>query len=707
VEGQRRAFEAIDDQRPAFEEAKGRLSQFGEHIRLFPPPNVPEPCPAPSPAEPASTNQNDSEAKDNIDRILSEAEANVERQKEAERQERAERKRWERIRRAFAKVRDCVPEELWQELGRKPSSDEFYDRWAGHMVELMRILTDEGLADRLDELAPGPREKQAAIEVFRRARTGDRAGTATLLERIGAIGGAFSTAVGEWLRRDLEREILNYQTLASVVGGVCWPALMANEPNPLAVLREACTVACNALDHPERYRRLGGQPLPRLVICQLRILAGEVAQRIGHAAPQLPDTVLDVELARRAIALALTWCNEVEGLPADPIEVMTEAIRHERTVLQFCGNGQSSFDWQVGVNRLWQLWRDLFPLDPPPPRPNDCRSYHDASDAVDALLHALLALQSRWQQSSVLPLDDSPAFEEPSSPSASDDRAIGEDQAAGLLDTREVPLEAPPGTPSPLREAYEAVAHALFDASGMRCHPPTSRLMFEDLAYRLDAAFRTARDRHATAELLLQAVAGDEGECSHQEALNAICRVNDAVGHVMLNIVPFDQATAHLQAVPAFDLAELLRSMRRQTSRAALQVHQHPDRHVVVFDQGRGVDSAEGSAQLPLSNESNDRLPPQGVEVQTPEPLLDPGPEIDQEAQAIALLFKHKDWSVARIADYLKVGRQTPYKWKKFREAAELAGRLRPRGAKDRNPRRGHKTSDGQVEAYADEDEDG
>jgi hypothetical protein len=75
-------------------------------------------------------------------------------------------------------------------------------------------------------------------------------------------------------------------------------------------------------------------------------------------------------------------------------------------------------------------------------------------------------------------------------------------------------------------------------------------------------------------------------------------------------------------------------------------------------------------------------------------------PEIDQESQALALLFQHPDWSIAKIADHLKVARNTPYKWKRFRDAAEKAGKLKPRGEKGRVPRRGHKTPDGRVEAY-------
>lgn len=83
-----------------------------------------------------------------------------------------------------------------------------------------------------------------------------------------------------------------------------------------------------------------------------------------------------------------------------------------------------------------------------------------------------------------------------------------------------------------------------------------------------------------------------------------------------------------------------------------------------------------------------------------------PAPEIDQEAQALALLFQHRDWSVADIAAHMGVSRQTRYRWTRFRDAAERSGRLRPRGPKDGTIRRGHKTSDGRVEAYADDEEE-
>jgi hypothetical protein len=81
-------------------------------------------------------------------------------------------------------------------------------------------------------------------------------------------------------------------------------------------------------------------------------------------------------------------------------------------------------------------------------------------------------------------------------------------------------------------------------------------------------------------------------------------------------------------------------------------------------------------------------------------------PEMDQECQALVLLFKHPDWTVTEIADHMGISRQTPYKWDKFREAATLSGRLKPRGPKEGQPPEGHKTSDGRVEAYQDENQD-
>ena len=168
------------------------------------------------------------------------------------------------------------------------------------------------------------------------------------------------------------------------------------------------------------------------------------------------------------------------------------------------------------------------------------------------------------------------------------------------VDTREVPLEAPIGTPTPLREAFEAVVEALLQAAEIRRSPSSIQQLFEVQAQALSTAWRMARERYAAAELLLQAAIDEGGGCPFQEALNVACRINDAVGHVMLNIVSFDQATAHIQTIPVFDLAEMLGAMRRQTSRAALRLQQNENRDINVKDAGRGEDAAEGWANLPL-----------------------------------------------------------------------------------------------------------
>jgi hypothetical protein len=77
-------------------------------------------------------------------------------------------------------------------------------------------------------------------------------------------------------------------------------------------------------------------------------------------------------------------------------------------------------------------------------------------------------------------------------------------------------------------------------------------------------------------------------------------------------------------------------------------------------------------------------------------------PAIDEESQAIALLFTHSEWTIAQIAQHLGKDRTTLYDWPKFRAAAELKGLLKPRGPKTAAPRHGHKTRDGSVEAYSD-----
>jgi hypothetical protein len=77
------------------------------------------------------------------------------------------------------------------------------------------------------------------------------------------------------------------------------------------------------------------------------------------------------------------------------------------------------------------------------------------------------------------------------------------------------------------------------------------------------------------------------------------------------------------------------------------------------------------------------------------------------EEQAIGCLFKYSDWSLGQIAKHLGINQSSLYRWKKFRETAEKIGRIKPRGPKNCYSRRGHKTSDGQLEAYDNDSDDG
>ena len=85
-----------------------------------------------------------------------------------------------------------------------------------------------------------------------------------------------------------------------------------------------------------------------------------------------------------------------------------------------------------------------------------------------------------------------------------DDRLVSLNQSTALacleIDTREHPLEAPAGTPSPLQEAFDAVARALFEAAELRRSPPTSPLLLRIAADALVEALSTATKYHARAE---------------------------------------------------------------------------------------------------------------------------------------------------------------------------------------------------------------
>jgi hypothetical protein len=218
------------------------------------------------------------------------------------------------------------------------------------------------------------------------------------------------------------------------------------------------------------------------------------------------------------------------------------------------------------VDYLAAAW--AMPPGSPPEREDCARRWTRSLLGVEQARDRVMSMLAIPTPATVPPVKASPAPAEQLAPQA---------PPALQVDTREVPLEAPAGTPSPLREAFDAVAKTLSEAAEMRRCPPNGWALFEGQARALQAAWRAARDRYAAAEILLRAVTDEGGRCAHQEALNAVCRVNDACGHVILaarrarGTISPHQAVAHVLAVPAFDLPELLRAMRRQTSLAALR----------------------------------------------------------------------------------------------------------------------------------------
>lgn len=164
-----------------------------------------------------------------------------------------------------------------------------------------------------------------------------------------------------------------------------------------------------------------------------------------------------------------------------------------------------------------------------------------------------------------------------------------------------------------------------------------------------------------------------------------------------------------LAGCPTPDPAEIESALALELDRARLRAE---ERGADILPGTRASeaqhrDSVQPSAgQLGKNPGTTDRVVQEVADLPLTEPPADPVPKIDKEALAIALLFKHKDWSLVQIAEHLEVDRKTLYKWKQFRAAAELAGKMKPREGRKQTPRRGFKTADGQIEAYQNEDED-
>lgn len=137
---------------------------------------------------------------------------------------------------------------------------------------------------------------------------------------------------------------------------------------------------------------------------------------------------------------------------------------------------------------------------------------------------------------------------------------------------------------------------------------------------------------------------------------------------------------------------------------AADYFQEHSDKLFQAWDAVRAL-----SVRIGAHHTEGEQAVEVAAPAAAPTPAADVGventrerPQIDLESQALALLFRFPDLSVADIAAKLCVNRQTLYKWAKFRVAAEKAGKMRPRGPRSGRIRRGHKSKDGTIEAYDD-----
>ena len=139
-----------------------------------------------------------------------------------------------------------------------------------------------------------------------------------------------------------------------------------------------------------------------------------------------------------------------------------------------------------------------------------------------------------------------------------------------LVDSRY--LTAPEGTPPHIKAAFEAIGPALVDASDIRSDPPSIEPGFRDRASWFAEAVHKAIAAYDLAMIPLQACLDfDDAKCPHEIALDTLRELNNRVGHVMLGVVPFELAVFHVRSMPAFDVNELLRAMRRQVCKAAIQ----------------------------------------------------------------------------------------------------------------------------------------
>jgi hypothetical protein len=136
-------------------------------------------------------------------------------------------------------------------------------------------------------------------------------------------------------------------------------------------------------------------------------------------------------------------------------------------------------------------------------------------------------------------------------------------------DSQKLRMEAPIGTPTPLREVYAALANAVFQAWQARYKPTfDSQVAFrEAIAVPLSDALKTAGTILDQNKIWLRAKASEAFD-AFLAVMEEVRDINYACGHVMLGQVE-GSPTAYLLSQRPFNAYSLIDRMERATCIAA------------------------------------------------------------------------------------------------------------------------------------------
>lgn len=108
---------------------------------------------------------------------------------------------------AFRRVHDCTMDRLSGELGRESTLEEFYRSWADEISHLGTVLKDAGLAERVEQMPPGTKEKEYARQMVKLGLEGRTEEIVALFRLTDGLPD-LRNGLANWLRYDLQEEIL-------------------------------------------------------------------------------------------------------------------------------------------------------------------------------------------------------------------------------------------------------------------------------------------------------------------------------------------------------------------------------------------------------------------------------------------------------------------------------------------------------------------